>query len=319
MRILFITSNRIGDAVLTTGVLNWLENTYPEARFTIACGPVTADIFRAAPRMDKLILLKKKKRHGHWIDLWKMCIGTRWDIIVDLRNSLITRLLFAKKKYYKLPRASGRHKVVDHGSVMGLNPPPNPHIFIDEQTQAKADSLVPTDKPILAMGPAANWAPKSWDIANFIEVAKRLLASNGLLPDARLMIVAAPHERDQVQSLINSFPKEQIIDLIGQDLLTVAACLKKASLFVGNDSGLMHLSCAVGAPTIGLFGPSNENIYGPWGPKTLAIRTPESMAELVAKQPYPGSNLPLLMGSLTVDRVMEGINRLHQTLANQKG
>ena len=310
MKILFISSNRIGDAVLTMGLLAWLEQTYPQARFTIACGPVTMDLFRAVPRVDRMINLKKQKRHGHWINLWKQCIGTRWDLIVDLRNSLITRLLFAKKKVYKVARATGRHKLVEHGSIFGLNPPPLPKIWIDEATQRKADALVSTGSAILALGPAANWAPKQWDIANFIEVAKRMIAPNGHMPNASLMIVAAPHERVQVQPLIDAFPKSQIIDLIGQDLLTVAACLKKADFFIGNDSGLMHIAAAVGMPTVGLFGPSDERIYGPYGAKTLAIRTPESMAELVKLQPYPGSNLPLLMGTLTVDRVMEGVDQL---------
>lgn len=82
MKILFISSNRIGDAVLTMGVLMRLQDTYPEARFTIACGPVTQGSFRAVPRVDRMINLKKQKRHGHWIDLWKSFrIGTRWDIV----------------------------------------------------------------------------------------------------------------------------------------------------------------------------------------------------------------------------------------------
>jgi len=328
MKILFISSNRIGDAVLTMGLLSWLEDTYPQARFTIACGPVTQDLFRAVPRVDRMINLKKQKRHGHWIDLWKSCVGTRWDIVVDLRNSLITRLLFAKRKYYKVARATGRHKVVEHGSIFGLNPPPVPKIWIDAPTQSKADALVPTGAPILALGPAANWAPKQWDIANFIEVAKRILNDNTLstvIPPQggiqshgngipRLMIVAAPHERAQVQPLLDAFPAEQIIDLIGHDLLTVAACLKKADFFIGNDSGLMHIAAAMGVPTVGLFGPSNEKIYAPYGPHTLAVRTPESMEELVKLQPYPGSNLPLLMGTLTIEKVMEGISTLSNAL-----
>ena len=316
MRILFISANRIGDAVLTMGVLSWLQVKYPEARFTIASGPVTIDLFRAVPRVDAHIRLKKQKRHGHWVDLWKQCIGTRWDIIVDLRNSFMTRLLFAKKKYYKIARATGRHKVDDHASIFGLTTVPLPKIWIDESTRKKADAIVPSGAPILALGPAANWAPKQWDITNFIALAQRIINSAAFFKTTpRLMIVAAPHERTQVQPLIDAFSKDQIIDLVGQDLLTVAACLEKASLFIGNDSGLMHIAAAMRVPTVGLFGPSDERIYGPYGPQTLAIRTPESMAELVARQPYPGSDLPLLMGSLTVDTVYDGIARF---LAEEK-
>lgn len=339
MKILFISANRIGDAVLTTGILTYLQQTYPEARFTLVCGPVTRDLFRAVPRVDDLILLQKQKHHKHWLQLWKRCIGTRWDIVVDLRNSIVSRLLFAKKRYVKLAKPTGRHKLEDHASIFGLKDVPLPHLCIDEAAQAQADALVPAGAPILAIGPAANWAPKSWDIGNFIEVAKYVLNkpsilgiipaqagiqknsnSSGLDPGLRrddehgkhlrLMVVAAPHERAQVQRLLDAFPKEQVIDVIGQDLLTVAACLQKASVFIGNDSGLMHIAAAMGVPTLGLFGPSDDRIYGPYGPRCLAVRTPETREQLFALQPYPGADTPLLMGTLTVEAVMEGIAKL---------
>lgn len=310
MKILFISSNRIGDAVLTTGVLGWLQETYPQARFTIVCGPVVQDLFRAFPNTDEIIPLQKQKHHSHWVKLWKRCIGTRWDIIVDLRNSLVSRLLFAKKKYIKPPRPSGRHKVEDHGSLFGLTPPPKPHLPLDLKAETEANKIVPEGGPILALAPAANWAPKSWNIGNFIEVARRITSDQGQMPHARLMVVAAPHERDQVQALLDAFPKEHLIDVIGYDLLTVAACLKKADCFIGNDSGLMHMSAALGVPTLGLFGPSDERIYGPYGPHCLPVRTPETREQLFALQPYPGANTPLLMGTLSIDKVMEGIAKL---------
>jgi ADP-heptose:LPS heptosyltransferase len=67
--------------------------------------------------------------------------------------------------------------------------------------------------------------------------------------------------------------RNRFIDLAGRvDLLTAFACLKHARLFIGNDSGTMHLAAAAGVPTIGLFGPSDERLYAPWG------RTPRSCA-----------------------------------------
>src|SRR3546814_1399104 len=63
------------------------------------------------------------------------------------------------------------------------------------------------------------------------------------------------------------------------DLLTAAACLERADFFVGNDSGLMHLAAAAGTPTLGLFGPSPEARYRPWGPKASFVRTPESFEQ----------------------------------------
>src|SRR3546814_12380773 len=72
------------------------------------------------------------------------------------------------------------------------------------------------------------------------------------------------------------------------DLLTAAACLERADFFVGNDSGLMHLAAAAGTPTLGLFGPSPEVRYRPWGPHAGYVRPPESFEALTGA---PGFHL----------------------------
>lgn len=76
------------------------------------------------------------------------------------------------------------------------------------------------------------------------------------------------------------------IDLTGKvDLLTAYACLKRADLFIGNDSGLMHIAAAAGTPTIGLFGPSDERRYAPWGQHARAVRGPRSLDQFLAIDP----------------------------------
>ncbi|MGB9153945.1 MAG: glycosyltransferase family 9 protein [Alphaproteobacteria bacterium] len=300
MKILFITANRVGDAVLTTGVLAWLVEQHPDARFTIACGPYGADLFRAVPRLELLIVMKKKKWNGHWVDLWKQCVGTEWDLIVDLRNSIVSRLLCAKKRVIHR-RASGKHKVVDNGALLGLNPPPDPHIWITPEAVKETERLLPGDRPILALGPAANWAAKQWPVEYFVGLVRTLTAPNGALPDAAVMILADKHEREQIAPLLQSIPDARRIEVIGRDLQTAAACLKRARLYVGNDSGLMHLSAALGTPTLGMFGPGFPDVYGPWGKNCATICTPESRDELLSRLPKEGS----LMESLSVERVVE--------------
>ena len=63
------------------------------------------------------------------------------------------------------------------------------------------------------------------------------------------------------------------------------ACLRRARLFIGNDSGLMHIAAAAGTPTLGLFGPSDERRYGPWGDKAVAVRGPRTFEQFLAIDP----------------------------------
>ncbi len=309
--ILFITSNRIGDAVLTTGLLHHLVETYPSACFTIVCGPVAADLFRAVPGCSRLIVMKKKKHHRHWLDLWRACVTTRWDLIVDLRNSVVSRLLIAKKRAYRPAHRTDQHKVLDNAQALSLSPPPAPHLWLDKQALTQADAIMPKEGlPVLALGPAANWPVKQWQIEKFVELAQRLTDATGPLPGAPILITAAPHEREQVQPLLDAFGPQRRIDAIGHDLLTIGACLARCRLFIGNDSGLMHMAAASGCATLGLFGPGFETTYGPYGPRAAVVRTPESREELMSRLSWPGAFSPNLMGSLTVDAVFDAARAL---------
>ena len=93
-------------------------------------------------------------------------------------------------------------------------------------------------------------------------------------PDARFTFAGPGRtEHDMAAPLLEILPGA--VDLCGRlSLPAVAACLRRCALFVGNDSGLMHLAAAAGAPTLGLFGPSRVNEYGPSGPNARAAIAP---------------------------------------------
>jgi len=313
MKILFITSNRVGDAVLSTGLLAWLAGRYPEGAFTIACGPYAASLFRAVPRLERLIVLEKKSWNRHWLGLWKACFGARWDLIVDLRDSIVSRLLRADKRMFRT-RSRGQHKVIENAAVLGISPPPSPHIWLDAQAEKNAARLLPATRPLLALGPAANWPCKQWPVERFAALAQKLTEANGPLADAAVVVIADAGERAQVTPLLQAIPAERCVEIIGHDLLTVAACLKQCQLFVGNDSGLMHVAAAMGTPTLGLFGPGYEEIYGPWGPHCAVIRTPESREELLARLPNLKARAPNLMEGLSVEAVYQAAVKLLKRL-----
>jgi len=274
LRILFITSTRIGDAVLSSGLIAHLISRHPNAHITIACGPLPADLFRDVPGLDRVHIMKKTAGGGHWLNLWLASVGTFWDVVVDLRSSALSWLVPAKKRF--VYRKSDEHRVVSAGQLLGLKEPPAPKIFAGWEVRAKAKDLL-GEGPVLAIGPTANWIGKAWPIDRFQQLVKRLTAPAGILPGAKVLVLGAPHERDMVGDLLVSIPPSRLIDQVGRaDLLTVYACLERSSFYVGNDSGLMHLAAAAGIPTLGLFGPSNEQHYRPWGAQARSVRGPLS-------------------------------------------
>ena len=99
-----------------------------------------------------------------------------------------------------------------------------------------------------------------------------------------------------------NFKKKNIVNLIGlPSLIEIYFLLKECKLFIGNDSGLMHLAAVCGIPTIGLFGPSDKYQYHPWGEKILALSTPETPESLMnIKENFSHKNSANLMKTLTV-------------------
>lgn len=312
MNVLFITYTRIGDAVLSTGLLSHMIETYPQAAITVACGPVPAGLFDATPNIAKVIALSKRRFAGHWRRLWAACVGRKWDILIDLRNSAMPYVLHAGRRHVLGAGAHrDRHKVERLGALLDLDPPPAPHLWIDDARRRAAVDLVPGGGAVVAIGPTANWRGKQWPAASFVGLARRLTAADGVAPGAKIAVFGAPSERVEAEAVLHALPAESVIDLVGtDDLLTVAACLERTTLFVGNDSGLMHMAAAVGTPTVGLFGPSRDEIYAPWGEDCVAVRTPLSFEALTTAADYDHRTTGTLMGSLTIDAVEAAATRL---------
>lgn len=316
MRILFITATRVGDAVLTTGLLSYLVGRFPDAKFTIAAGTAAAPLFEPVPGLERLIVLRKERFGLHWVRLWQQCIGHRWDLVVDLRRSAIGWLLFTKKRRVA-PKAHGAlHRVELLAATLGLeDAPPAPHIWIDAEHAAAAGEIIPDGGPVLALAPAANWPGKQWHPERFTELVQRLTGPNGILPNARIAVFAAANERAAIGPVLNGLPKDRLIDTVGRiDLPTVAACLKRCAYFVGNDSGLMHLAAACDIPTLGLFGPSREEHYAPWGPQCGWVRTRESYEALISTPGYDHRTTGSVMDGLSVGRAEEAARALWRRL-----
>jgi heptosyltransferase-3 len=268
MRILFVTSNRLGDAVLSTGLLDHLIHAHPRARITVACGPVAEGVFARMPNRERTIVFDKRPYSLHWLPLWACAATTLWDLVVDIRGSALAWMVPARRRAV-MRRRSG-HKIAQLGAVLDVDPPPLPVMWTAPEDRTHAAALVPAGRPLIGLGPTANWAPKAWPADRYAALFNALVS--GPLPGAVPVVFAGPGEAERAMAapLLAALP--EAIDLVGKVTLPeAAACLAQCALFVGNDSGLMHLAAAAGTPTLGLFGPTPAHEYSPAGPRAAAV------------------------------------------------
>jgi ADP-heptose:LPS heptosyltransferase len=272
MRILFLAHSRLGDAVLSTGLLSHLLDRHPDARITIACGPVAAGVFARMPNRERTIIVRKRRWGLHWLPLWAACAGSFWDLVVDLRGSAFSFLVPARRRAIMRGGRRPGHRLLHLAETLRLTPAPHPVAWWNEEDEATVAPLLPSPSGFLVLAPTASQRSKMWPAERFVALAQALTAPDGPMPGAAIGVMAGPGEaeRRMAEPLLAALPQAK--DLVGNlPIPESAALLSRAGLFVGNDSGLMHLAAATGAPTLGLFGPTPASQYAPVGPRAQAV------------------------------------------------
>ena len=305
-KVLFVSSNRIGDCVISSGVIREIGRQIPGARITVACGRPPAPFFRSAPNVERVIILDKKKLAGHWVELWRQVVRTPWDVVIDIRGSALSYLIPAKRRVvYNRSWETGLPKVEMVSKMVGAPAPGAPEIFIDARAVADRQAVLDPQLAagsgpgrIIALAPIAHQPGKSWPAERWGLLVEKLKAEPRF-DGWRFMAVGGPGDRPPATPALEAAGPRGI-DFIGKgDILASAAAIDAADLFVGNDSGLMHVAAALGRPTLGLFGPTQWWLYGPWGPRT----------RIAASNETRGAFAPI--EALTVDRVFEAVLDLH--------
>lgn len=274
-KILLITLSNIGDAVMTTPVLEALHQRYPQAVIDIVTDARASQLFRHCPYRGALLNRNKQAGWRGTATLVRQLRNTHYDLVVDLRTDGLTLLLRARKcltRRGSLP--SGYHAVERHFSVIsrhiGTTDIPALHIqlsaaeldFASEQL-----SGLPGQR-WLALGPGARWQPKCWPVQCFRALLDQLQAEF----DA-VILLGDRTEMNACQDIEDSLPLPGINLAGNTDLLQAAAILAQSQLFIGNDSGLGHIAAAAGTPTVTVFGPGDPARYHPWHPQARWIQS----------------------------------------------
>jgi len=297
-RIAVIKLDHIGDVILSIPAVANLQAHFPQARIVMIVNPSAEAIARRIPCVDEVLCYDARffARSGG-SKMFDFARGMRFirkmrrrefDLIVDLRGSFapLVFALIAKSKYridrgtYLIHRKTGRiPTVLEHEAEVNLDIlaragltalSRNMSLNITKTDLDGADSLLKEcdESPIVVMHAGAPSPLKRWSAERYARLASELQREH----NACIVLIGGKGER-QIAGFVTSAVGEQAVNLSGRTTLgQLAAVLRRADLFIGNDSGPMHLAAACGAKVIGLFGPTSLQRFGPYGDNCVALR-----------------------------------------------
>ena len=272
--VLFIAPADLGETVLATGALDFALQQ--DDRVTIVCDPDAADLFRAVPGLSAVLAMRRGAGFAAWRRLLFVLAGRRFDAVIDAQGSVLGRLVRAPWRVTPQVSSILRHRVEDWSDWVGADHILAPKLWLDDAARAAAAAAAPGAEPLLVLAPGGVIASKRWPAERFAAIARRLI--DGPLGGARVVVLGAAKRDEQVtRAIAASLDADGVaaLNLGRTGLLAAAALLERATLCIGNDNVLTHLAAAAGAPTLTLFGATDERVRAPYGKRTQTLRGQE--------------------------------------------
>lgn len=306
MKILIRATNWVGDAIMSIPALGEVRRRWPSAQLAILARPWVADLFRDQDLCDRLICYETGGKHkglrgretlaaelrsekfdaailfqnafdAAWV-AWRAGIPERIGYARDARRVLLTRPIPVPKggevppheSYYYLEllrRAAWIERMPDLATI-SLRVSQS-SMERAEQRLGLAGSRSAAFRVALAPG-AAYGSAKCWPAERFAALADRLIAEL----NADVILFGTGPERAMAESIAAAMRCRPVM-LAGETSIgELPALLASCRVFIGNDSGAIHVAGAVGLPVVGIFGPTDPNGTSPLTPKFSLVREP---------------------------------------------
>ncbi len=294
-RILLSRLRFMGDVILTTPVVRRLREAYPAAEIVYLTESAFVPLLAHNPHVDEVLEFSAQWPLAQQMRFYRELRRRGFDLAIDLfgnpRTALMTWITGAKvriggdfrgrgKLYnFRVPPPDGEVSAIDFHlrslQLLGLKASnKQTEIFLTPDERLWAQSFlflqnIDPAQPVVALHPGATWPHKRWPEKYFAEVSNHL-QKNGV----QVVVTQGPDEAGIVQEVKRLSPAATILPVLS--LRETAALQNQCNAVVANDCGIMHLAVAVGTPTIGLFGPSQKEIWFPYETtkKHLALDIP---------------------------------------------
>jgi ADP-heptose:LPS heptosyltransferase len=318
-KILVYSFSFIGDAVLSTTVIQPLRRHFPDAHITFLVGPRAFNLLATDPNIDETLVYDNRGEHAGWagrLRLIKALRLSKFDLVVNLRDSLIARCIGAE--HWGMARGDGnRHAVTRYLEVLqrqGVDTTdahPCLQLTETERTTAHhflAEAGLKSERLLIGIHPGGNWEYKLWDGKNYAEVAS-ILAEKF---NATILLFAGPNERE-LQTQVAEMMDVPPILVTTDDLRHLTALISMCDVYIGNDTGPMHIAAAVGTRVVALFGSTNHIRSGPYGDEHTVV---QSGINLGCNPCHPGRHPGRcdagsceVIAGITVEQVVQTIER----------
>ena len=298
-RILVVKLDHLGDVILATPVFSNLQHAYPNAELHALTGTWSRVVLERHPDVKKVLDYNSPAfcRTGQptslkqALQLYQHLRLEKYDLIVELRGDWRTIwFMFGRLAPHRLSRAalqisnrlgfsrfSGTHETTRNLDVLrhaGIPISTQTAIFAitaaDEKWTSNllATHNIDAQSPLVAIHPGSPIPQKRWLPERYAELADWLIAQKR----AQVLFVGVEDEVPIVTE-IQGLMQSESMSIAGKTTLTqLASILHTCNVFIGNDSGPMHLAAAVGTQTIGLYGPGDPTRFAPAGAKCQTIR-----------------------------------------------
>jgi lipopolysaccharide heptosyltransferase II len=294
LNILLIRLRLIGDVVFTTPAIRAIRRQYPDAHIAYVVEEEAAAVVRHNPHLDDVIVAKSPHapgRLGADIALIRRLRREKYDLAIDFhggpRSSLLTWLSGAPQRIgyevvgrswmytTRVPRPRAlrpRHSVVSQWDVLlplGIAPP-DPEVDATEMPddpaataavgRRLADAKIGVENPLVLIHVSAGNPFRRWPAESFVELVRRL-ASND--PKRRIILTSGPSDAEAAAAIardararLAADERAAVVECGEFDLAELRALIARASLYIGGDSGPLHIAGTTGVPVVGLYGPT---------------------------------------------------------------
>ncbi len=318
-KILVFSFSFIGDAVLSTAVIQPLRQHFPNSDIAFLVGTSVAALLSPDPQIDAVYIYDNRGEHIGWkgrLRLIRLLREKKIDLVVNLRDSLTARFIGAQ--HWAMGHERGNlHAVTRYLAVLrrhGIeitDARPRLQLTSVERKEAQQflirNGVLPEGR-LIGIHPGGNWAYKLWSPAKYAQLASALPQKQA----ASILLFAGPNERAlqaQVVSMMDTSP----LVVKTEDLRHLAALISACDVYIGNDTGPMHIAAAVGTPVIALFGSTNHHRSGPYGQQHTVVR---SRVELGCNPCHPGrrpggcgAGSCAVIDGITVEQVLTAVER----------